>query len=358
MKLDQMRWSLIAWWQARKSPKNRCTSWILLGLSKIYAIFQMVDYRCKHMRRAKAPIFVMSLGSPRAGGSGKTPLVRALMEWLDVRVKAVVISRGYASQCKGAHLLTYDCAGASIVGDEPWMLSGFATNNQPLSVIVAKKRLEGCKLAASLGFQVAVLDDGMQHYQLSRNLDIAVVSREDFEDTFLPAGRLREPLDHVKRCDWIFVRRYHQLSETQKKRLHSWGLPWLSFDLVSSGVHLVLDDIKRPWNIFQGVYAVAFAAIALPENFFALLRSQGVHLLDTWALADHQPIDEEQLRVWMERYKSLGASVVFCSEKDVARLTQAKSSSWPLPLVWPQWCVKWEDGSDAFFEYLSTQLSL
>ncbi len=136
--------------------------------------------------RLRAP--VVSVGNISAGGTGKTPFIIYLGEQLKQRgVKFDVLSRGYGRVTKGVRVV--DPAGpARDFGDEPLLIA----HKLGVPVIVGESRYHAGLLAEKeFGTQVHLLDDGFQHRQLHRDLDIVLLGDGDLEDKLLPAGRLR-----------------------------------------------------------------------------------------------------------------------------------------------------------------------
>ena len=155
------------------------------------------------IRRLRLP--VISIGNLSTGGSGKTPLAIALAQALTARGVAVdVLSRGYGR--RGPAAARVDPAGsAEEYGDEPLLIARSAG----VPVWVAPERYDAALLAESemgaQGVRVHILDDGFQHRQLHRDVDILLVSRIDLQDRLLPAGNLREPLHAAQRAHVIAI---------------------------------------------------------------------------------------------------------------------------------------------------------
>src|SRR3954470_4593226 len=159
-------------------------------------------------RRLRRP--VLSVGNLAVGGRGKTPVVAMLArELLAMGERPAILTRGYAR--------THPADGVVVVrdpegirsdlaraGDEPLML---ARQLDGVSVLVSPDRyLSGCLAEHHFGATVHVLDDGFQHLQLERDVDIVIVGRDDFaRPVTLPGGRLREPLDTLIAADAILT---------------------------------------------------------------------------------------------------------------------------------------------------------
>ena len=147
---------------------------------------------------------VVSIGNLSVGGAGKTPLVICLARLLEREgVHVDVLSRGYG---RSGHTVERVDGTGSVqrYGDEPLLIA----RSTGVPVYVGASRYQAGLLAESEqgGQGVHLLDDGFQHRQLGRNLDLVLVHRSDLQERLLPAGRLREPLSSLLRADVIVLR--------------------------------------------------------------------------------------------------------------------------------------------------------
>ncbi|MGB1234705.1 MAG: tetraacyldisaccharide 4'-kinase [Planktomarina sp.] len=249
---------------------------------------------------------VICIGNINAGGTGKTPTTVALAERLQSRdKKAVILSRGYGGTATEAMIVDPSQHTAGVVGDEPLFMAGFT------SVIVAKDRVEGAKLAQTLAPDVILMDDGFQSPALHKDLSIVVVDalRGFGNGLCIPAGPLREPAKQgLKRADFLL-----SLGELPAQDAfaaqHDFTIPHLTGALIPLSTGM-------PW---AGLPAYAFAGIGHPEKFFNTLRAAGVDLRGTQALADHEPISAAMLERLRRAAIEQGAQLV-TTEKDAARL--------------------------------------
>ncbi len=256
---------------------------------------------------------VISIGNLSVGGAGKTPLTIALARALKKSGSHVdVLSRGYGRKTRGALRVKAEGT-AEEFGDEPLEIARAAD----VAVYVAGQRYDAGVLAereaAWLGQQegtaperpVHLLDDGFQHRQLARNVDIVLVNRRDFNDELLPAGNLREPLTAIRRAHIVAIPEEEAGIEEKLKRLGWTGKVW------HLRRHMEVPRVAGP--------VVAFCGIALPEQFFSGLEAEGIRLAARHAFPDHYRYSRRDVERLAAEARSAGATLI-TTEKDRARL--------------------------------------
>jgi len=251
---------------------------------------------------------VVSIGNISAGGAGKTPLTIALAQALIHRGVAVdVLSRGYGR--KNQQAAQVDPNGTSeAFGDEPLLIARTAG----VHVFVACRRLEAGRMAEAIplassvqGFALHLLDDGFQHRQLHRDIDIVLVNGRDLEDALLPAGNLREPVAALRRASVLAI----PADE-----------PATANALRSQGFHQPIWRILRRMEVpVLAGPVIAFCGIARPEQFFVGLEQAGLELTVRKSYADHHRYTAAELLQLARAALSMGATLV-TTEKDLARL--------------------------------------
>jgi len=261
--------------------------------------------RIEQVRRLRFP--VVSIGSLSAGGSGKTPLAIALAQALTRRgVHVDVLSRGYGRKNKAA--LRVDPNGsAEEFGDEPLLIAREAG----VHVYVAAQRYDAGQLAEaamddSTGPRVHLLDDGFQHRQLERDVNILLMDSVDLHDHLLPAGNLREPFSAIRRATVIAIPADDGAVEARLNTAGWRGPVWR--------LHRCMEvpPIEGP--------IVAFCGIARSEQFFAGLEAAGLHLASRIAFPDHHIYKVHDLDCVRDAVRSIGATAVITTEKDRVRL--------------------------------------
>jgi tetraacyldisaccharide 4'-kinase len=261
-------------------------------------------------RRLAGP--VVSVGNLSAGGSGKTPFVLMLGELLKARgVKFDVLSRGYGRKSKG--VLQVDPAGLpQQFGDEPLLIA----RKLQVPVIVGEDRYAAGRFAeAKFGPQLHLLDDGFQHRALARDFDIVLVTPQDANDRLLPVGRLREPLQSLRRADAV---------------------------VLASGASE--DSFPRQgnllWRVKRGIVPqnvpprpVVFCAIARPESFVLQLRAANIEPAAQAFYRDHHAYEEKDIRELLELRLRSEAGGFVTTEKDAVNLGPYLSALDPLSVV-------------------------
>jgi len=241
---------------------------------------------------------VVSIGNLSTGGSGKTPLTIALAKALTAHGLHVdVLSRGYGR--RSAFPLPVDPNGtAEDFGDEPLEIARAAG----VPVYIAAERYQAGLLAeAAASAGVHILDDGFQHRQLARDVDILLLSRTDLDDRLLPIGNLREENGApVKSLG----------SDAKIWRLHR---------------RMDIPTIDGP--------VAAFCGIARPQQFFLGLEAAGLRVAARLAFGDHHRYSTDDARRIEREARSVGATAILTTEKDHVRLGALAAAFKPsLPL--------------------------
>lgn len=255
---------------------------------------------------------VVSVGNLSAGGSGKTPFVMLLGELLKARgVRFDVLSRGYGRGSKG--VLLVDPGGLpQQFGDEPLLIA----RKLQVPVIVGEDRYEaGLFAERRFGPQMHLLDDGFQHRRLARDFDIVLVTPQDANDRLLPGGRLREPLDSLRRADAVVL---------------ASGASADSFRLEGKPVWRVRRGIV-PQNV--PARPVLFCGIARPENFVLQLRAASIETVAEAFYRDHHSFGEKDIRELLALKQRSEAGGFVTTEKDAVNLGGYFAALEPIAVV-------------------------
>ena len=262
---------------------------------------------------------VISVGNLVVGGSGKTPLVLALARLLVAAgERPVILSRGYG-RVRGADGVVVVSDGYEVLvptshsGDEPQMLARALPG---VPVLVSPDRfLAGCLAERTFGCTVHLLDDGFQHVQLARDINLLVMSPVDLGERLLPWGRLREPLEAAAAADGLLVFGTEEDASSMAARLGVAPVFRMMprYDpLRFVGPHGAAAD--------SGRCVVAVAGIARPERFFAALRAEGWDVAREIVFRDHHWFSQRDLAVIQQAAAETKADLVVTTEKDAVRL--------------------------------------
>lgn len=258
-----------------------------------------------------AGVPVICVGNLGAGGAGKTPTVIALALRLVARGLDVhVVSRGYGGSLPGPVRVEELHHSAAEVGDEPLLLSSM------LPVWVARDRAAGVRAAEAAGAQVILMDDGFQNPAVKPALSLVVVdAAKGFGNgRMIPAGPLREPVARgLARADLVLA---IGDAPVQAGFRAEWG-DKIPVPVMTGALCPLATGMD-----WQGSRLLAFAGIADPSRFFAMLRSLGTDVVRGEALPDHAPLSEALLRRLLAEAKAKDAELV-TTEKDAARLPPA-----------------------------------
>lgn len=266
---------------------NHKLKWILWPVGLLFGVLARVRrtlYRRGWLRSVRVGAPVVVVGNVSAGGTGKTPCVIWLAQALESRGFSVgVVSRGYGGAGRAWPVDVGADSDPTLVGDEPVLIAsrtGCPVVAGPDRVAAAQRLLDRHDV------DVVVSDDGMQHYRLARDFEVAVVdgSRGLGNGLCLPAGPLREPPERLREVDAVVV------------NSGSWPFEGaFSAELVPVGVRQLRGGREATLADFAGRRAHAVAAVGNPERFFAMLEDAGLDV-DPRPLPDHAPIRPADLR--------------------------------------------------------------
>ena len=305
-------------------------------------------YRIKICIPKKAPLPVISVGNISLGGSEKTPLVMNLLSFLLKQgYRPALVSRGYRGKwerCGGILSdgeKTYGTWRES--GDEPFMV---AQNIPRAGIFIGKNRLLSCQKAKDSKFELAVLDDGFQHYRLHRDLDIVLHTPEK------KAG-LREFPYSLRRAHIILVKKCPEIP-LKKQLINLKSHPLIfKYTVVNKGFLSIAAKKIFPPSAFEGKKALAFCGIARPERFFTLLQEAGIEVVLSLAFPDHHSYPLSSLRKISDYFNRTKADCAITTEKDAVKINPET----PLFLKIPLYSMKIElEIEEEFYRRIRTLL--
>jgi tetraacyldisaccharide 4'-kinase len=162
---------------------------------------------------------------------------------------------------------------------------------------------------------VHLLDDGFQHRQLGRNVDIVLVTAEDLDEALLPSGNRREPLAALRRADAVVLREEERerIEARVRKRMREGAAMWT--------VRRTLDLPGATDMLSSNGGLIAFCGIARPENFVDTLRTGGARVVDSIAFPDHHRYTAENMQQLTQSLRVHGGGAFITTEKDAVKLT-------------------------------------
>ncbi len=275
----------------------------------------------ERVRRLRSP--VISIGNLSMGGSGKTPLTIALAQAIAERGYALdVLSRGYGRDSNLPARVNLNGT-AEEFGDEPILIARetgqpvyvaaqrydaglFAEESQAAQAASAAPQVPTQGVSAARQTLLHLLDDGFQHRQLYRDIDIVLLDRHDWLDSLLPAGNLREPLSALGRASILAIPADD---------------PELRVEIESSGWTGTIWRLRRIIEVpALSVSVAAFCGIARPEQFFAGLKAAGLPVVFQRAFPDHHRYTVREIEAFTAEARAAGARALFTTEKDQIRL--------------------------------------
>ena len=314
------------------TPGSQVRRWLLWAAIPygMIAEFRARCYRRGWFAQRKLPVPVISIGNLTLGGTGKTPMVIRLAEWLLADGKRVaILSRGYRRISRESMLLVSDgerlLAGPHEAGDEPFLI---ATRCPKAVVAVGADRYElGRWVLGRCPVDCILLDDGFQHLALHRDVNLLLIDATDVNglEAVVPAGRLREPLTAAARASAIVVTRADVAAQVAQvvQRLRDVVGPLpdpVQVVFRAEGLVSLTSGESRPPVWCRGKTAVLCSGIGHAASFRATAEGLGLRLLDEIRYADHHLYATTDLELLRARAGALNADLVLTTEKDGGKL--------------------------------------
>lgn len=284
--------------------RNSVLSWCLLPLSLLVR-WAVKRRRDQSPEKGATPdgVMVIVIGGLTVGGTGKTPVLIALGRWLrHCGYRVGVISRGYRSQTSGEARQVASSDDSACVGDEPLLIK----RALDVPVVIGRDRRQALDLLIhDNAVDIVLSDDGLQHYQLPRDLEIVVLDAQRGlgNGRLLPAGPLREPRERLTEVDWILERNSGDANRGFEYQIT--GARHLA-----SGRLVLWSDCLSQWG---DQTLAAITALGQPEQFFHMLTTQGL-TVNTLSLPDHDIIRPQHL-------ESVEAEMILITAKDAIKLS-------------------------------------
>lgn len=337
--------------------KKTLSFYTLLGLFfYVFSFFYWLGYRFRFLiyrtglaKSKKLRARVISIGNVTLGGTGKTPLAIYLGQKLkQKKIKVAILTRGYKRKKTEMTALieeNKDKIHWTEVGEEPYLL---ASRLDDVPVVVSKDRgTSGAYAERKYGAEVLVLDDGFQHWKLSRDLDIVMIDATNpFGDSKLfPAGILREPLSSLRRADILVLNKVDQISNKQNLihalRRYNQEAPIIESDYKINSVERWSDHSsvnKKSSTLVElkdlkGRKVLAFSGIGTPSSFERSLELLEVEVLKHQEFSDHFFYQRRDILNLEKEAQKLGADLMITTEKDFVRIPMMSALQVPIYLL-------------------------
>jgi tetraacyldisaccharide 4'-kinase len=307
----QRQWAGLTFWHILLVPISWLFGFVVHLRCYLYSIGLL---KSDHL---DVPVIVV--GNINVGGTGKTPLVI----WLAAQMKQAgytpgIISRGYGGNA-GKPMQVFPDSDPFFAGDEAVLIA----MRTSCPVYVSANRVDAGKslLKAHPECNVVISDDGLQHYRLQRDVEIAVIdSAKGFGNGFLlPAGPLREPRARLKSVDAVVCNGH--VVDAKVAEINP-----VEMRLEPAQFYNLADNHKRAAvQDFFGQKILAIAGIGNPQRFFSQLRNTGLEF-ESRAYVDHYAFQ-------VQDFEHDTADVILMTEKDAVKCRAfARSNFWVLPV--------------------------
>ena len=308
------------------------------------------------LRQYSPPVpLVVSVGNIVAGGTGKTPLTLLLAQELQTDFSIAILARGYRSPVEHLSIPIVLSKGqgpmhpASYCGDEPYLLS---SRLPKAFVFVGKDRQKASNMAARAGIQVVLLDDGMQHRRLARDIEIVVVDALDpfGQGHYLPRGLLREGLRSLSRADLVILNNVFDMDRFHKITHQILSYTSASVIGMRPEVEQIYNFEDQPLHLKAPQKIGIFCGIANPDYFYNTLQKLGFEIVDHYYVPDHESFNFDFLEKFADQCYLKGASYLICTEKDRVKLNSPEAGA--LPLAWVKTKMIIVEGEDIWKNFI------
>lgn len=282
---------------------------------------------------------VISIGNITVGGTGKTPCTAYIANFLQQQGLAVaILSRGYKRTSTGIVEVSDDeniLRDAQESGDEPYLL---AQKCPGVRVVVSADRFAaGNWMESKNKVDVFLLDDGYQHIQLSRKLNLLLLDATEPLENYelLPAGKLREPLMAIQRADAVIITRADQAHNIDAlqiliKKYSRANIPlfWAQHEIMQFKLMNSISTV----NDLTIVPVAALSCIAKPESFLQSLTAQKLNVTFQRSFPDHHRYSTEEFLRFVANAKAAQAKAIVTTEKDIANIPVEALQKSSLPI--------------------------
>lgn len=346
---------------------------LLRLMSSVYGLGVMIKlglYKSGILKQHKLGCKVISLGNITVGGTGKTPTAQRLAAIIrDMGYRVVILNRGYRAGWRGQVGLVSDgrkiYMSVNEAGDEAYLL---AKNLPGVAVVIGKNRtVTGDYAVENLRAEVIILDDGYQHWQLARDLDIVLIDTLNvFGNNFLlPRGTLREPLANLARAHAFLLTKVDQSTDDVRDVIRDTLARYNEKALVVESIHnprcfIEIEDWYkgvRPETIsleaIRGQGVLAFSAIGNPTSFEQTIMDIGAGSVESVRFPDHHDYTMTEMHDVMQKAVDKEVYALVTTEKDAVKIpSEFIYSERPLPVYVLGIEVRFVDGHEELMEMI------
>ena len=351
---------------------------ILYVFSQIYAQlvnFKLFGYRYGLFKRQKLDCFVISLGNVTVGGTGKTPTAQRLARDIrDMGYRVVILNRGYRAKWHGEIGIVSDGKrlhmSAAEAGDEAFML---AKHLPEVPVLIgAERAVTGQYAIDNFGAEVAILDDGYQHWQLDRDMDILLVDAVNVfgNDYILPRGTLREPISHISRADVCLMTKVDQAAKGSCEHIRNTVHRYNANAQIVESIHQPrcfiplsdwYEDIASDGidvSSMKGKKVMAVSAIGNPASFEQTLSDLDTVIIESLRYPDHHDYNIQEMDDILHQAERMGADAIIITEKDAVKIpAEVVHTSLGIPVYVICVEVTFQQGKTEFQQLLNQKLA-
>jgi tetraacyldisaccharide 4'-kinase len=326
---DQQQTSRLQQWLEKIWYQKSKGYLVLLPLSAVYCAINTLQRWLKSPKQNNLSCPVIVVGNITVGGTGKTPLTLYVVECLQkAGYKPAIITRGYGGKATQWPLLVSPDMDPQLVGDEAVLMA----SRSGVPVYAGADRLASIRqLLKEQDCDVIVSDDGMQHYKLPRDIQIAVIdqARQLGNGWCLPAGPLREPKNCLTQCDFLVLNGANSIALNETESSYDYGVAVPKFGMQLKGNKLTNLKTKqqKPISEFVGKQLNAISGIGNPQRFFKTLQDAGLNIITTQSFPDHHPFRSSD-------FQKSDDIITLMTEKDAVKCQYfATDKMWYLPVT-------------------------
>ena len=348
------------------NPGTKVRWWLMWAAIPFWVVarLRVLLYDWGWCDQRRLPVPVLSVGNLTLGGTGKTPVVILVADWLLAQGKRVaILSRGYRRTSTAQYLLVSNgerlLVGPDEAGDEPFLM---AQRCPKAIVAVGADRYElGDWVLNRFPIDCLILDDGFQHRGLYRDVNLLLVDATDAAGlaAVVPAGRLREPLRAAARATAIIVTRADvpaQVTEVRRRLQATLGSMPEPIQAVFRPESLVsvVTGASQPLAWAKGKTALLCSGVGHAGSVRSLVERIGIRILDEVAYVDHHAYTSQDVEQLRAKAAELQAELVVTTEKDAVKL-----GAWPrtVPLRVLKVEIEFTAGQAQFEDLLRSALS-